>query len=235
MKPISRFLALSIATLACAAPMLHAKLPYRISLEAIGTVAAGSYNASASEIPAYDPGTQRLFVVNAQLAHVDVISIEDPKNPKIVDLIDVQAYGAVANSVAVRDGIIAIAVENAVKTEKGKVVFFDAKLKPLGAVEVGALPDMLTFSPNGRYVLVANEGEPSNDYTVDPEGSVSIIDLSVGVKKLTQNNVRTARFTGFDKQTLLNAGIRVFGPGASVAQDLEPEYITVSQDSRTAW
>ncbi|MHA3772474.1 choice-of-anchor I domain-containing protein [Verrucomicrobiota bacterium sgz303538] len=236
MKPTARFLALSIATLACATPILHANSPHRISLEAIGSVAAGSYNASAAEIPAYDPGTKRLFVVNAQLAHIDVISITDPRNPKIVDTINVKAYGAVANSVAVRDGIVAVAVENAVKTSNGKVVFFDTtNLKPLAAVEVGALPDMLTFSPDGRYVLVANEGEPSLDYTADPEGSVSIIDLSSGVKKLTQKNVRTARFTGFDKQKLLNAGIRIFGPGASVAQDLEPEYIAVSKDSKTAW
>ena len=29
--------------------------------------------------------------------------------------------------------------------------------------------------------------------------------------------------------------MRIFGPGASVAQDLEPEYITVASDNRTAW
>ena len=33
----------------------------------------------------------------------------------------------------------------------------------------------------------------------------------------------------------LDPSVRVFGPNASVAQDLEPEYITISHDSRTAW
>jgi hypothetical protein len=30
-------------------------------------------------------------------------------------------------------------------------------------------------------------------------------------------------------------GLRIFGPGASIAQDVELEYITVSEDSKTAW
>jgi hypothetical protein len=29
--------------------------------------------------------------------------------------------------------------------------------------------------------------------------------------------------------------VRIFGPGATVAQDLEPEYITIADDNRTAW
>jgi hypothetical protein len=93
---------------------------------------------------------------------------------------------------------------------------------------------MLIFSPNGRYVLVANEAEPDSNYTIDPEGSVSIIDLSRGVAKLTQADVRTAGFSAFNGATL-NSSIRIFGPGASLAQDLEPEFITVSDNSKTAW
>jgi hypothetical protein len=30
-------------------------------------------------------------------------------------------------------------------------------------------------------------------------------------------------------------GVRIYGPGATPAQDLEPEYITVDKRSRTAW
>jgi 2',3'-cyclic-nucleotide 2'-phosphodiesterase/3'-nucleotidase/5'-nucleotidase len=112
----------------------------------------------------------------------------------------------------------------------------------LSSVQVGALPDMVTFAPNGRWLLVANEGEP-NSYnnanaavigpSVDPEGSVSIIDLSGGAEDLTQANVRTAGFTAYNGMSL--PGIRIYGPNATVAQDLEPEYITVSHDSKTAW
>ncbi len=81
-----------------------------------------------------------------------------------------------ANSVAAFDGVIAVAVEANPKTNPGIVAFYDAEtLAKLGSVSVGALPDMLTFTPDGSKVLVANEGEPSNNYAADPEGSVSII------------------------------------------------------------
>jgi hypothetical protein len=104
----------------------------------------------------------------------------------------------------------------------------------LNQVTVGALPDMLTFTPDGRNVLVANEGEPSDDYLIDPEGSVSIISLRDGVANLTQAAVTTL-FFGDDIPAVNAASIRVFGPAANRARDFEPEYITVSPDSRTAW
>jgi hypothetical protein len=208
--------------------------PDRIQLKPIGSYASGIFGAGAAEIVAHDPRTQYLFVVNASNAVVDVLSIAKPSAPRKIGSIDVKPYGAVANSVAVHDGIVAVAVENTVKTDPGTVVFFDRKLKLVNKVTVGALPDMVTFSPDGRYVLVANEGEPNNNYTNDPPGSVSIIDLWRGVKRLRQSDVRTADFTAFNGATL-DPSIRIFGPGATVAQDIEPEYITVSQDSRTAW
>lgn len=229
-----KFIAL-IAVAAWSALPVEGGSPHSISLTPIGTVAAGDFDASAAEIVAHDPKTQRLFVVNAQAAQIDIVDIRNPSVPAIVGSIDVKPYGAVANSVAVRDGIIAVAVENDVKTTPGKVVFFDRDLALITHVTVGPLPDMLTFSPNGKYVLVANEGEPNNEYTIDPEGSVSIIDLSKGVKKLTQSMVRTASFVPFNN-VALDPAIRIFGfNNPTVAQDLEPEYITVSQDSKTAW
>ncbi len=221
---------------------LESRANERIALSHLGSYQSGILNQGGAEIVAYDPATQQLFVVNAQAATVDVLDISNPLAPVKAGEIDVKPYGAVANSVAARGGIIAVAVENREKTEPGKVVFFNNKLQFLSQVTVGALPDMLTFTPNGRYVLVANEGEPSDAYTVDPEGSVSVIDLSGGAAKLTQSRVRTADFLKFNN-AVLDPSVRIFGPDrskppgaiASVAQDLEPEYITVSQDSKTAW
>jgi 2',3'-cyclic-nucleotide 2'-phosphodiesterase/3'-nucleotidase/5'-nucleotidase len=83
-------------------------------------------------------------------------------------------------------------------------------------------------------VLVANEAEPSEDYTVDPEGSVSVIDVRGRLDRLTQDDVRTAGFSGFNGASL-DSSVRVYGPGASVAQDLEPEYIAVDRQGKTAW
>ncbi|MBW4485063.1 MAG: choice-of-anchor I family protein [Tildeniella torsiva UHER 1998/13D] len=203
----------------------------------LGTYETGVFDASAAEIVVYDPGSQRLFVVNAQVPAVEVLDISDPANPTKLFDIDPSAYGAGANSVAISNGIVAVAIENAEKTDPGSVVFFDIDGNFLNAVTVGALPDMLTFTPDGTKVLVANEGEPNDDYTIDPEGSISIIDLSGGVENLTQASVTTADFTAFNDQQdeLVASGVRIFGLNATVAQDVEPEYIAVTGDSSTAY
>jgi hypothetical protein len=208
-----------------------------ISVRPIGSYSSPvyQYDQGAAEIVAHDAARQRIFVVNAQAGTIDVLSIADPTVPVKVDTLDIKPFGAVANSVACRDGVVAVAVENPVKTSPGRVVFFGPDLKFLAAVEVGALPDMLTFTPNGRYVLVANEGEPSADYSVDPEGSISVIDVSGNLQTLNPSHVRTADFRRFTRATL-DPTVRIFGANQpTVAQDLEPEYITVSHDSRTAW
>jgi len=202
-----------------------------IGLKVLGTYAVGIYDRGASEIVAYDRQTRRLFTVNGATSKIDVLSIADPSAPTLLFSIDLARYGRQANSVAVKNGIIAAAVEANVKTDYGKVVFFDADGNYLNAVTVGALPDMVTFTPDGTKVLVANEGEPNDSYTVDPDGSVSVVDISGGV------GYATAIFAGFSafNNAQLDSSIRIFGPNATVAQDLEPEYIAVSDDSKTAW
>ena len=196
-----------------------------------------------SEATAYDAGSKRLYVVSGTEANgtpkpLLVLDLSNPSKPTQIQTISTTIYGGAANSVAVSNGIVAIAIEGKVKTDSGKVIFLNASDgKFLKEVTVGALPDMITFSPDGKRVLTANEGEP-NSYgrpdSVDPVGSVSIIDLTNGVANAT---VSTAGFTSFNSQiTALRAsGVRITGPGATVAQDLEPEYITISPDGKTAY
>jgi hypothetical protein len=154
----------------------------------------------------------------------------------MIKSIPVTPWGNI-NSVAVRNGVVAMAMENAVPQAPGKVVFFDVDGQYINAVTVGAMPDMITFNHAGTKVLTANEGEPNAAYTIDPEGSVSIIDISGGIAGLTQSQVVTAGFTAFNAQLshLRQMGVRIFGPNATVAQDLEPEYITIDETDKKAW
>jgi len=196
----------------------------------------GSFTGSGSEISAYDPASKQLFIISGG-TELDVLDLTNPDNPTLVQTIDLAAFGDGANSVAINNGLVAIAVQSDPKTSPGKVVFLNSNGDVLGNVTVGALPDMLTFTPDGKKILVANEGEPSSygePDSIDPVGSVSIIDISGGIAAAT---VTTAGFESFNtlKADLQARGVRIFGPGASVAQDLEPEYITISSDSKTAW
>ena len=211
-----------------------------IVLKQIGRVSTGLFDESAAEIPAYCVKTKTLFVVNAKRG-VDVIDLNNPGSPKFIKTISVKRWGTGVNSVDAKKGFVVFAVEikDKNKTNKrGKVVFLTPGGKFIKSLLVGYLPDMVKISPDGNWVLVANEGEPNKDYSFDPEGSVSIIDISNGVKNLTQSNVYEVSFRSFNsqKQMLLSRGIRISGPkNTTVAQDLEPEYIAISDDSRTAY
>jgi len=204
-----------------------------ITLEKLGTYETGLFDEGAAEIAAHDPVSQRLFITNGDARGIDVVDVSDPSNLTHVVTIDVTPYGDVPTSVAVKDGVVAVAVPADTKQDPGRVVLFDTNGNLLDQAIVGALPDMVTFTPNGRHILVANEGEPDDDYRIDPEGSVSIIATRNG--KIVR--VRAADFRHFvGKERLLRTrGVRIFGPGANAAQDLEPEYIAVTADSKRAY
>ncbi|GBL10291.1 hypothetical protein MSj_01777 [Microcystis aeruginosa Sj] len=199
----------------------------RLSSLGNSTNAANNFGA---EIPAYDPSSRKLFVIGPN-NRLDIADISNPASPIPLPSIDLSPYGAGVNSVAIKNGIVALAMEANPITNNGSVVFFDTNGVFQSQVTVGALPDMLTFTPDGNRVLVANEGEARG--AIDPDGSISIIDLSTGILNPTVN---TATFDSFNSQidSLRQAGVRIF-PGKTVAQDLEPEYIAVSDDGTTAW
>ncbi len=211
---------------------------HHVSLSKVGGYDSG-LGEGAAEIVTYDPQTARIFIVNATDASVDIVDISDPTEPMEVSQIDVTPYGAGANGAAFANGVLAVAVENENDQAEGKAVFFDADGQYLSDVTVGAKPDMIIFTPDGNTVLVANEAEPNDDYTVDPEGSVSIIDLSGGASSLTQGDVSTADFNAFDgrEEEMRARGVRIFPgiPSNTVSKDVEPEYIAVSKDGSTAF
>jgi alkaline phosphatase len=185
---------------------------------------AGQLALGAAEIVAHDPDNQRLYVTGDGL---QVVDFSDPSNPQFIATWDIGE----TTSVAVRDGVIAAAVPANPETAPGTVKFLNQDGDPINEVTVGSLPDMLTFTPDGQMVLVANEGEP--DGGVDPPGTASIIDLSGGVANATVNTVGFADFDGLE-DALRAQGVRIF-PGKSVSVDMEPEYIAVDPNGRTAF
>lgn len=254
-------------------------LPRELDIAVVGRFNTGIYGQSAAEIVQFHKASKSAFAINAAQNRIEVIPLSalpvtsvgspvsddsltstaftfpDSVTVKNAAGNDVTINLGEANSIAIYADMLAIAVAAPLKTDNGAVLFYSLSATGVGtfvkAVSVGALPDMLTFTPDGSKVLVANEGEPDTDYLADPEGSVSVIGLSDGVPadvaatiNLTSNMVFSSDLldeadydTDAKRRALLQAaGVKFAGPaGTTVAQDLEPEYITVSADSKKAW
>lgn len=190
----------------------------------------------SAETVAYDMTLQRAFFTNSVSNSFTIIDVSNPQNPALVSNISLVNYGGGPNSIAVHDGVVAIAIEADIKQDPGSVVLFDLDGVHIKTLTAGALPDMLTYTHDGMKILVACEGEPNDDYTIDPEGSITIIDMSAGAASATVSSVD---FTSFNdkKESLKNKGVRIFGNNntVTVAQDLEPEFITVVPDGSIAY
>lgn len=188
----------------------------------------------SAEISAYDPTTNKLFVANSAGTTLEIIDFSNPYSTSLIASIDLTTYGNI-NSIAVYNDTVALAIANSVDPQAdGLVVFLDGNGAFVSQVAAGANPDMITYTKDHLKILVANEGEPSDDYLTDPEGSITIVDISAGTLSASVTQVN---FNAFDSQqtSLMNQGVRIFGPGASVSEDFEPEYITVDETSTTAW
>ena len=191
-----------------------------------------------TEILAYDEKLKRAFVTNGAESGMDILSFESLQSGKFTDVksmkrIYLKDFGIEnvddITSVASHptEDVLALSVVSNPKTDPGYIVFLTKEGEFINKVQVGALPDMVTFTPDGTKLLSANEGEPSDDYSVDPEGTISVIDLTVGLKNLSEKRLS---FDGVK----LDEKVRVNSKGTTL-QQLEPEYITVSKDSKRAY
>ncbi|MFM7878651.1 MAG: choice-of-anchor I domain-containing protein [Microcystis panniformis] len=79
-----------------------------------------STNNFGAEIPAYDPASRRLFVIGPN-NRLDIADISNPAGPIRLPSIDLSSYGAGVNSVAIKNGIVAVAMEASQITNNGNI------------------------------------------------------------------------------------------------------------------
>jgi 2',3'-cyclic-nucleotide 2'-phosphodiesterase (5'-nucleotidase family) len=218
------------------------------AVAAVGGVIDVSALGANAEISAYNPSTGYLYTVGGGSGAIVVSDLSDPLNPSTVAIATPGEGVQTLQSAAVFGKLLAIAVQNTVKTEPGFVQFYDLNNPALpvhiSTVSVGALPDMVKFSGDGSKLLVTNEGEPNSLYTIDPEGSISVINtsgyLAASAVAPVQADVQTIGFGAWENRRaeLINRGIRIgqrLGVTTTVAQDIEAEAIAISADGTTAW
>ncbi|MEK3978687.1 choice-of-anchor I family protein [Psychrobacillus sp. FSL K6-2836] len=207
--------------------------PEKLAVSQIARYDSGQ-GETGTEILAYDANLKKAFVTNGKVKGFDIVSFENLKSGTLTGITETtRVLLSSFNIKEVKDitsiashpteDLIAISAVNDPKTDNGHIVFATKEGKYVNHVEVGALPDMVTFTPDGTKAIVANEGEPNDDYSVDPEGSISIIDLATFT-------VDTLAFT----EGMLDEHVRVSSKG-TILEQLEPEYVTVSADSKTAY
>ena len=97
----------------------------QVSISHFGTYATGSFNTGAAEIADFDPVNDRIWFTNAQLNSVVGLNATNPASLSVFITIPMAAYGGGVNSVVVIPGGVAVAMEAVVKTDPGRVVFFD--------------------------------------------------------------------------------------------------------------
>jgi hypothetical protein len=220
-----------------------------LQLSLVDSYFSGSeFDTSSAEIVSYDPCSDKLYVVNSQAASIDVLALNAnnsaPSKTGNIDLSLAAAAAGIeigaANSVSAKQGLVAVAIEAQVKQNPGLIALYRSDdLSLLATYPTGALPDMVILSGDGKTILTANEGEPSGDYTNDPEGSITIVDISNGyspegavVKQISFSSFNV----GESRHGELGANVRTAGPaGTSVAQDLEPEYMALNSDNTKAY
>lgn len=214
-------------------------IPDTVTVTKIAGYVAGVANedGGVAEIVKYNPVNNKFYVINGTESAIHVVSLDDlsqelitDKVIKLSDAVNVDGfvYGDVTSiEINTKLAIIVAAVQEADYTKNGKIVVMDYEGNVLKQFEAGVQPDMVKVSANGQYILVANEGEPREglENGVDPKGSITIVDYLSG----------TAKNVYFDDATVMDENVIIRNKEGGALTDLEPEYIALSGDNKTAY
>ncbi|WP_414052560.1 choice-of-anchor I family protein [Macrococcus animalis] len=196
------------------------------------------FGESGTEIVSVDTKYKQAYSINGALNAVDILDMSRLTKGKFslkkrILLKDLGVEGSDITSVAVNKKYhyIAVSIPAKEKTDNGLVAFLDKDGKLISKVTVGALPDMVTFTNDSKKLVVANEGEPNDEYTINPEGSVSSIKVN-RLGNVKQSAVKTIKFS----KKMIPSNLRHLGRNAEESfLNLEPEYVTVDDNNKYAY
>ncbi|ESP05519.1 hypothetical protein LOTGIDRAFT_152377 [Lottia gigantea] len=197
-----------------------------------------------AEESAYDPNDQIIYVVGEDSYVLHIVDMENPRAPKILMEHRFLQTDGKPRDVEVCNGRVAVSLSSPVEVYDGHVKFFTTYDRTTqtfsyqSQLPVGVHPDNIEFTNNCAKLVVANEGvhgkDPFNRFS-DPEGSISIITIPT----TGSPTERIAGFNQFNSRTDIRH-VSSFAPNndimtATLAQDIEPEYISISSDGKIAF
>lgn len=201
------------------------------------SVGRANADGGVAEIVTYNKDDKVFYVVTGVTQSIDLVKInsdgstERKKRINIGDVLkgqDINVGDMTSVSYSDEKNLLAVAVQDKDYKNNGHIVILDKEGNYKESFECGVQPDMVTFTKDGKYILSADEGEPREGYDngIDPKGSVTII--NVGDKSTNKVEFNINRDKALKKGILLKKD-------SNPAEDLEPEYIAISDDNKTAF
>ena len=205
----------------------------------LSSYSVGRTNADGgvAEIVSYNKEDKVFYLVSGVTQSIDLVKInsdgstECKKRINIGDVLkgqDINVGDMTSVSYSNEKNLLAVAVQDKDYKNNGHIVILDKEGNYKESFECGVQPDMVTFTKDGKYIISADEGEPREGYVngIDPKGSVTIIDVENKSTNKVEFNI--------NRVEALNNGV-LLKKDSNPAEDLEPEYIAVSDDNKTAF
>jgi len=245
---------ISALSVTCILGFSHFMAPYSVSAatfsDTIDVKKIASYSTGltdkdggVAEIVKYNPDNQKFYVINGKLQTIDIVDLSSlktnthqdlskEKSINIAELLNSNSfqYGDLTSiDINTENQIIAAAVQDADYTKNGRIVILDYDGNILHTFEAGVQPDNVVISKDGNHILSANEAEPRMglENGADPEGSVTIVNYET----------KQAKTVLFDNTSVIDSDVHIRNNGslADAVHDLEPEYISLTEDGKTAF
>ncbi|WP_441897187.1 choice-of-anchor I family protein [Paenibacillus sp. YAF4_2] len=220
-----------------------------ISIEKIASFSLGTFNkdGGVAEIVKYNKDNNKFYLVNGSgnPPSLEIVSLGSAtgtltkeKTVLVKDLSETNGfvYGDLTSvDINPTTKRIAVSVQEKDSLKPGKILVLDYNGNYVTEYGVGVQPDMIKSTEDGRYILTADEAEPRL-VTQDAKGSITIVDTVTGTSTQSYFEDPTVIEDGVHiRGELDNGTVKSSGTKADALYDLEPEYIALSADNKTAY
>lgn len=197
----------------------------------INRIASFQMPSKKAEITASTPDGNTLVVTEADLGQIQILSIADLENIKVlgnVSFKDIHSEAEVTSVTVTPDGKHVLAAfrtgDNLYDANKGQVAVVDlAAQRVVKTYEVGVGPDSVALAADGRTLIICNEDE-ENDPNDDNEVNMKKTKRPGSISMITFPDGDVMR----GEHVELPIHMSNIGNGAIYKHDPQPEYVAIN-------